>query len=561
MYIKHTSFLLLAFTLFLSGCKNPEVEVTVAKEGQGTVAGSKINCGETCEATHYSPWLQVQKKRFTTTTLNAQAEPGYSFYGWSGSVQSENTPTSKGCGTNEQCTLYLETECVGIDFRPSTACFEFLPGSIDLHAIFMPEGSVLSSDWDQDNSTCLISTTNELKCWGYYIGGDKAPSSLNNPTEVKVSRDSACVKDDNGLQCWGSDSVAAVPALTNLQAFDVSVGVACAISGSEILCWGSPTRLTHYQPIPTIENPVDIRLGVNGACVEDNTGNDTCWGSEIRGQINTPALSGVTDLALFRPSGIRGLGENCVIEDNGVACWGAEPTSISAINGLSNPTELAGITQRACLVDNAELRCWKLEDGVYTEETDIPNEFKNVTGIAMSKGSPSFTQVCGFVDGAAKCWHGGSEFVEPTKISNVIDFASDGPVDCFLGTDKYECATTTDTPTTRSFDIQNPTSIARYNDITCVGGSSGLQCWPGFWTALYESAQAPTNLTNVTDIAITRKNGCAVANNQVTCWGSNNLGVLDVPELSNPSKVIVGDSHACAIDDSGVVCWGERVPN
>ena len=49
---------------------------------------------------------------------------------------------------------------------------------------------------------------------------------------------------------------------------------------------------------------------------------------------------------------------------------------------------------------------------------------------------------------------------------------------------------------------------------------------------------------------------CVIDDNGVSCWGDNNYGQIDAPNLINPTKISSGRFHTCAIDDNGVSCWG-----
>jgi uncharacterized delta-60 repeat protein len=53
--------------------------------------------------------------------------------------------------------------------------------------------------------------------------------------------------------------------------------------------------------------------------------------------------------------------------------------------------------------------------------------------------------------------------------------------------------------------------------------------------------------------------GCALDNNGVSCWGTNNRGQTTVPALAVPTMVSAGYRHTCAIDSTGVKCWGAGV--
>lgn len=66
-------------------------------------------------------------------------------------------------------------------------------------------------------------------------------------------------------------------------------------------------------------------------------------------------------------------------------------------------------------------------------------------------------------------------------------------------------------------------------------------------------------LNGVTAVSAGNDHTCAIANNEVKCWGSNALGQLDIPEgISNPIMISSGSSHSCVLEDTGLICWGEN---
>lgn len=59
-----------------------------------------------------------------------------------------------------------------------------------------------------------------------------------------------------------------------------------------------------------------------------------------------------------------------------------------------------------------------------------------------------------------------------------------------------------------------------------------------------------------TDVSAGTSHSCVVADGKVQCWGSNEFGQLDVPELVKPRQVIAMDKYSCALDANGIKCWG-----
>lgn len=59
-------------------------------------------------------------------------------------------------------------------------------------------------------------------------------------------------------------------------------------------------------------------------------------------------------------------------------------------------------------------------------------------------------------------------------------------------------------------------------------------------------------------VSVAGMHACALDDAGVHCWGSNNNGESDVPELTQPIQVEAGYNFACAIDANGVVCWGDN---
>ncbi|MEH6450947.1 MAG: RCC1 domain-containing protein [Oleispira sp.] len=64
-------------------------------------------------------------------------------------------------------------------------------------------------------------------------------------------------------------------------------------------------------------------------------------------------------------------------------------------------------------------------------------------------------------------------------------------------------------------------------------------------------------LKGASEVSAGHEHTCAIADNEVRCWGSNADGQLDVPsDINNPTMISSGYKHSCVLTDTGIVCWG-----
>ena len=78
------------------------------------------------------------------------------------------------------------------------------------------------------------------------------------------------------------------------------------------------------------------------------------------------------------------------------------------------------------------------------------------------------------------------------------------------------------------------------------------------WQAINLSAVRPI------DVSVGYTHSWVLDGSGVTCWGRNNEGQTNVPELLEPRQGAVGGNHSRAQDTTGLVCWGyqpEQTPN
>jgi len=68
----------------------------------------------------------------------------------------------------------------------------------------------------------------------------------------------------------------------------------------------------------------------------------------------------------------------------------------------------------------------------------------------------------------------------------------------------------------------------------------------------------PPSVEQLPDLSAWYLYTCSLHDDEVACWGVNDLGQTSVPPLRKPRAVSAGELHACALDDTGVVCWGSN---
>ena len=92
------------------------------------------------------------------------------------------------------------------------------------------------------------------------------------------------------------------------------------------------------------------------------------------------------------------------------------------------------------------------------------------------------------------------------------------------------------------------------NDLgLCAITQDGLRCWQS------GQGQMPNELAfaDADQISAGLKHFCALKDGQVSCWGDNTFGQLDVPPLTNITKILSGPLQTCAQDAAGKIkCWG-----
>jgi hypothetical protein len=209
-------------------------------------------------------------------------------------------------------------------------------------------------------------------------------------------------------------------------------------------------------------------IGADGSCVLDAEG-VKCWGHNEYGQLKVPKIKMPLQLS-------TGSNHNCVLDAEGVKCWGYNYYGQTEVPALNSPVQVSAGSNRTCALDADGVKCWGHLD------SDVP-------------------------------------------------------------------------------PLQSPTQVSVGDNHTCAIDAKGVICWGG--PNSLGGLDIPV-LNSPIQVSAGRAHNCALDRNGVKCWGSNSFGESDVPPLRNPTQVSAGPFNTCALDADGVKCWGnitEKAPS
>lgn len=364
------------------------------------------------------------------------------------------------------------------------------------------------------NSTCALSSTGLVKCWGFNGTGELGLGNTKNRGDLTVPR-----------------QLPAIDFGTNRRAKQISLsskGSACAIlDGGDLKCWGNnefgqlgtgdllnrgdkPNQMGDaLKPIAlgAGRKAIGVSAGSDYTCAVLDDGSVKCWGYNGYGRLGTESNA---NLQAPDPSATVKLGRK------------AKAVSASA----------DGVT--CALLDDGTLKCWGniwftthadyAELGGNPGIGDFAGEITGLPPLSFSGGSPVKTLIAGRVsavvlgDGSLRLWGNSSD-------------AQLGPGAVYLGL--------------------TPTELAAVPPVEIGMGET------------------------VKSVALGATHACAVlSDGQAKCWGDNSGGQLGLGSTeaidAAPSEIdavylgghhalqiAAGQSHSCAILDDGTIkCWG-----
>lgn len=460
-------------------------------------------------------------------------------------------------------------------------------------------------------STCAITTSGAVKCWGFNSNGQLGDSSTTNrfaPVDVSglgsgiasisAGGAHACALTTAGkAKCWGSNANgrigdnSLIDRLTPVDVQGIDAGLiaisaggshSCALTRSGgAKCWGGngegQSGDGNFLDRPT---PVDV-VGVTSGYTEIATGNVhgcalhpasglKCWGPNSSGALGAgyevPSFTTATVLGIG--AGATGLSagsdHNCVLLAGGLRCWGLNldgqlgndsttrrlaPTEVSGLD--SGMATIGGGSAHSCaLSTSGGVKCWG-QGGVLGDGTSTPR-LTPVDVIGLQSGvlalAVGFGHNCVIVTGGGvKCWG-------PNYGLTPVDVVALGAAATAVDAGRNQgCA------------------LLLGGAVKCWGDNEFGQIGDGSTEQRLSAVQVSGLTSGITAISSGWFHNCGVTSaGGVKCWGLNGHGQLgdgstvnrstpvDVVGLGSGIRTVVaGLTHTCAITVSGAVkCWG-----
>lgn len=271
--------------------------------------------------------------------------------------------------------------------------------------------------------TCALTTTGGVKCWGQNNQGQLGNGSTkDSATPVTVSTlasgvaaiaaggDSTCaLTTTGGVKCWGNNGsgqlgngLAGTDSSTPVAVSGLASGVAAIASGSShvcalttaggLKCWGRnfygqlgnglTTDKSTWVAVNTLASGVaEVTGGGNHTCARTTAGAVQCWGYNYNGQLGDGSKTNATTpvAASTLGSGVKaidaGSSHTCAVTATGGAkCWGSNlfgqlgnglttgsttPVAVSTLGSGVKAIE-AGSAHTCALTTAGGVQCWGL---------------------------------------------------------------------------------------------------------------------------------------------------------------------------------------------------------
>jgi alpha-tubulin suppressor-like RCC1 family protein len=355
-----------------------------------------------------------------------------------GTAGAQLTPTVSG-GSGTKHFSYTGTLPTGVTFDQNTGAFTGPAASAwNFRATDVAAG---------DGFTCAVTSTGGVKCWGAngsrQLGsGDAADHStpvdvvgtngtgvLSGIRQVVAGAYSTCALTTTGhVKCWGS-------------------GYAGALGNNDTADHSTPVDVVGTNGTGTLGDVVQISSGYSSVCALLVTGGVTCWGYGTSGQLGnntttqsaipvnvvgvggTGTLSGINQIAsgayhVCALSGTLhvscwGYGGNGALGNNATPSTQSSPVNVTGTGGigmLSGATQItAGGSWSCAIVGGGHVNCWgygsngQLGNNATPSAQTTPVEVVGIGGAGTLSGVTQITagrdHTCAITETAgAACW-------------------------------------------------------------------------------------------------------------------------------------------------------------
>jgi len=486
-------------------------------------------------------------------------------------------------------------------------------------AVSMPAGVTFVSIVTSSVSTCALTSTGEVYCWGSNASGQlgngtatasTTPVAVTMPTGVTFTAISAgfnhfCALTSAGdVYCWGSNSAG-------------QLGDGTTTNSATPVAVSMPAGVTF----------VEIRAGANQTCALTSAGIAYCWGNNSNGQLgNGSTTSSSTPTIVTMPAGITfvsisvGTGHTCALTSTGITyCWGnnsngqlgngsttssSTPTIVTMPAGITFVIIHLGGNHTCALTSAGTTFCWganangQLGTGTTTGST-TPTAVIMPFGFTFSILVVGNMHTCALTSaGVAFCWGSNSggqlgsctllNATAPTRVVACVPPATSTrtPTSTHTASSTRTPSNTrshTRTPTPPSYPWGIFTSISTGAYSTCAVATTGVAfCWGSnmfgqlgngstTWSDIPVAVTMPTGVTFVVINAGFTHTCALTASGDAYCWGNNIFGQLgdgttedsatpvavSMPTGVTFVSIVVSMYHTCALTASGdVYCWG-----
>lgn len=353
--------------------------------------------------------------------------------------------------------------------------------------------------------TCVVTTSQAAKCWGYNGNGQLGNGTTTNSSKpVTVS----------GLSTGAVKIFAG-----NLHT--------CAIVGSmyvhtSVRCWGN-NYFGQLGNGTTTNSLIPVTVGLSSSDMTGRGSNYTYNATMALGGYHTCLLGG----------------------DGSLKCWGANDfgsvgNSNSGVTNITYPEDVtsmaSGVTSvtagqsHTCAVVNGAAKCWgngaygQLGNGTTTAKNLSPKQVPGLESGVASVAADGFQSCALTTAGTVKCWGANSA----GQLGNNSTTNSLVPVDVV--------------------GLSGATSLSLGENYACVTSASGPQCWGSnnngqFGNGTTNNSLVPTPMTlpaNTAEFFTGGSFACArLTDGHIQCWGANSVGQLGNGTMTTNSLVPV----------------------